>query len=151
MLTRGLLQVDAHTRAALQNTLDFLPVLYPGGWEWLHSTFTEIEAGAASLTLRYVGDELVGVGIGKRKSGNRFKICTMFVAPDQRGRGLGKSILDEMLEIAGNSSSYITGAHTVRDTLFPLLESRGFDLSHTVPNRYGSGRHEDVFLKGSAV
>jgi ribosomal protein S18 acetylase RimI-like enzyme len=137
------------TSEQIEDLLDFLPVLYPGGRNWLQRRLADVEAGRAYSDLRFLNNVLAGLSLGIGKPSGRFKISTLFVAPWARNQGIGASLLDGMIERATRlnaSAVYITGASTVRSALEPLLISRGFRLVATEMNRYGKSRDEDVFV-----
>lgn len=139
---------DATSRQSIEKLLDFLPVLYPGGSAWLSRRMDDVAMGRATALVAEVLGEVVGVALGILKPRGRFKVSTLFVSPPHQGHGLGAELLDSMLwraRVAGANEVYITGAHSVRENLSPLLVSRGFVLTATEANRYGQGRHEDVY------
>lgn len=145
----GTLRTLVHSREALAKLLDFLPVLYPGGKEWLDRRLDDVERGDAHCILLYDGGELAGVSIGVLKPDNRFKICTLYVRPESRRVGGGSALLGEMLRISrehGGRETYITAAHTVSDELGRLLGAAGFSPVVTELHRYGDGRHETIFV-----
>ncbi|KRC51875.1 hypothetical protein ASE16_02050 [Leifsonia sp. Root227] len=109
-----------------------------------------MNTGRAVARIARVDGELAGVSLGVMKPSGRFKISTLFVAPNARKRGVGSQLLIEMLDAGQNYGAvetYITGATTVRAHLVPLLCRAGFRLIATEPNRYGEGRDEDVFVR----
>jgi GNAT superfamily N-acetyltransferase len=136
--------------AAVRDLLDFLPALYPGGREWLEGRLADIFVGRAVAVTMNVDDSLAGIAIGILKDSGRFKICTLFVRPEHRRTGVGAGLLDALLstpESTSSSAVYITAAHTIRREIAPLLSSRGFTMIASVEDRYGAGRHEDVFAR----
>ena len=136
------------SRQRIEELLDFLPVLYPGGSAWLSRRMSDVARGRATALVAEVSGEMVGVALGILKASGRFKVSTLFVSPTHRGLGLGAELLDSMVvraRVVGANEVYITGAHSVRENLSPLLASRGFVLTATEANRYGQGRHEDVY------
>ncbi|TFC54706.1 MULTISPECIES: GNAT family N-acetyltransferase [unclassified Cryobacterium] len=138
----------ADWRRGVTALLDFLPALYPDGDAWLAKRLDAIERGDAWCALLEEHGEIAGVSIGVLKVGRRFKICTLYVRPESRGRGGGSALLDTMMQTAkecGAASSYITAAHTVGEEIRRTVEPKGFLPLVTQLNRYGLGRHETVF------
>lgn len=135
----------------VRGLLSFLPELYPGSGAWLDRRLELVADGKAfSHQVRTADGRLAGIVLGIPKDSRRFKISTLYVAKDHRGSGIGGVLIDAALLEAQSSDCseiYITGASSVRDQLFPLLASRGFELISTAANRYGPGRDEDVYSR----
>jgi len=145
-LERGL----APDEAAVRQLLDFLPVLYPDGFEWLTKRLGDVRRGDAMCVVAEHDGELVGIALGIIKPSGRFKLSTLYVSELHRRKGVGGRLLRHALHFAearGASHVYITGAHTVRNELEPLLDGHGFRRVATEQDRYGAGRHEDVFVR----
>lgn len=142
---------DNSWHSDVRNLLDFLPVLYPGGEQWLDARLRLIdEGGAVAHLVRDSAGALIGVLLGIAKESRRFKVSTLYVAPGHRGTGIGRTLIDSALLHARQAECeeiYITGATTVRDELSPLLSSRGFVRVATEKDRYGVGRDEDVYSR----
>lgn len=133
----------------VRELLDFLPVLYPDGHSWLTKALREVACGDAEAIEIRNADRLVGILLGKLK-GNRYKVRTLFVAPDYRGRGLGRVLLQRGIDAARASSAsfvYLTVADTMSEELAPLMKSEGFSQLALERNRYGIGRDELVFQR----
>ena len=142
---------DKSWHGEVQELLDFLPVLYPGGEKWLSSRLELIDEGKAVARLaRDRSGKLIGVMLGIAKSSRRFKVSTLYVASGHGGKGIGRALLDSAFvhaQQAACNEIYITGATTIRRELSPLLMSHGFKRVATETNRYGTGRHEDVYSR----
>lgn len=139
-----------YMRQRIVDLLDFLPVLYPGGSDWLARRLDDVVRGDASCVVLERDTEVIGVAIGVIKSESRFKICTLYVRPSARRLGGGSALLAEVLEVAkasGAKHAYITAAHTVSNELWSVLRPSGFRQIVTQLDRYGHGRHETVFIK----
>ena len=141
---RSLVRTDAD----VTSLLDFLPVLYPGGQDWLPRALSEVRAGSADGLAIEVDGQLAAVLLGKLKRGGRYKIRTLFVAPEHRGMGLGRKLLVEGVEAAKRADAreiYVTVASTVDSDIAPLLRSEGFELTALEFGRYGAGRDELIY------
>lgn len=122
--------------------------LYPEGEVWLARRLDDIVAGKASCILAIFQGKMVGVAITTPKKPGRVKLSTLYVSPGARGRGIGKQILRATLarlRMDGVDDVYITAAHTVAEQIAPLLIAQGFIRLNRSPNRYGPGRHEDIY------
>lgn len=147
-IPRTLNCADADERRRIHDLLDFLPVLYPGGDTWLERRLDDVAENRAYAYAMEAEDAVAAVCIGIHKPSRRFKISTLFVAPEHRGKGFGRALLKAMITQAvtvGAEEAYITGATSVRHELGALLHSAGFAHVHTEPCRYGPDRDEDVY------
>ena len=124
-----------------------LPVLYPGGAEWLQRRLTDVEHGYAYCRLVWRDEELVGVAIETPKPVHRLKLSTLFVRPDVRRRGVGRflttMLVTEWLSTY-RTNCYVTVAQTRCGALNRLLQPLGFSHTITVEARYGADRNECV-------
>lgn len=128
--------------------LDFLPVLYPGGAEWLVRASDQIRRGAADAAEVRVAGEVAGLMLGIAKPSGLYKIRTLFVSRHFRGQGFGSALLDHAkgrAAEAGCTGMYVTAAETIRSEFEPTMAAHGFTRVVTVSNRYGPGRDEDVY------
>ena len=145
------LELTASSLATLDSEvrelLDFLPVLYPGGEQWLERALNEVRSGEADGFEVRDNGELVGIVLGQLKPSGKYKLRTLFVAEQHRNNGIGRALLRagiEAAENAGASAAYITFAHTITDEIKPLLDSERFEHLAYAPDRYGIGRDEIV-------
>lgn len=69
------------------------------------STIDKFAPPAGRLLLACDGDDVVGVGCLKRIRGDTAEIKRMYVDPQQRGRGVGRALLDSLLA-AGREQGY---------------------------------------------
>lgn len=134
--------------------LDFLPVLYPGGHTWLRRALAEVDAGEADAIFAYVDGVLAGVCLGTTKPDDRYKIRTIFVLPRFRRCGVGRALIQRARRAAidaGAVELYVTAASTLRNDFRPFAEVNGLNHVATAPNRYGVGRHEDVYISSASI
>jgi len=134
----------------VENLLDFLPVLYPGGSSWFATMAAEVERGCADAFTAVLDDVTVGVGFGVLKPSNRYKVRTLFVSPSHRGCGVGGALLTALTaraEEVDADEMFVTAASTIRDEFQPLVCKAGFDLIATEADRYGVGRDENIFVR----
>ncbi|PYY46417.1 hypothetical protein DEJ03_08010 [Curtobacterium sp. MCLR17_043] len=133
----------------LSTLLDFLPVLYPSGDVWLRRVLEEVAAGRADATVVYDDARVVGVFLGSPKPDGRYKIRTLFVDETHRRLGIGDELLrraQRAAAAAGASEIYVTAATTIRPQFEPFVAGNEFVRLATMPDRYGPGRHEDVYI-----
>lgn len=122
--------------------------LYPGGGSWLIGRLRDVADKRARCTLALVENKLVGVLIETPKAGKRVKISTLYVAESERGRGIAGKLLDSAINDLARKdveTAYITAAHTVSPEINRVLQARKFNWKGRALDRYGKGRHEDVF------
>ncbi len=133
----------------LNALLDFLPVLYPGGDAWLRRVLKEVAAGRADAAVAYSGANLVGVFLGSPKPDGRYKVRTLFVDESHRRLGIGHELLghaQRAAAAAGARELFVTAATTIRPQFEPFVAANGFVRLATMSDRYGPGRHEDVYI-----
>jgi ribosomal protein S18 acetylase RimI-like enzyme len=127
------------------------PVLarfYPEGDAWLARRLGDVSHGRAGCIVATVGQEIVGAVIVTPKTATKVKISTLYVDPSARGNGIGERLLEQALaELSKESPKqiYITVPHVMTGSLEPTLKTNGFSWSTQVQNRYGPGRHEDIY------
>lgn len=143
---RGYVQADRGEVMRLLTPV--LRELYPAGEVWLARRLDDVAESQADCILATHDGKVVGVAIITPKKTGRVKLSTLYVTPTARGKGIGRQILKETLarlRSQGADEIYITAAHSVEDLIRPLLEAQGFIKLDRVPNRYGPGRHEDIY------
>lgn len=134
-------------REAVYDLLCDLPKLYPGAELWLPRRLDEVLEGLAECTLAISSGHLVGLTILKPKTTWRWKMCTIYVHPASRHRGVGSSLLDWSMRSALEQEVrelYITADVHTGDPVRRLFGRRGFREIDVAFNRYGSDRHETV-------
>ncbi|NWJ70759.1 hypothetical protein HX744_09535 [Pseudonocardia sp. ICBG1122] len=127
--------------------LTVLPLLYPGGADWLVRRLDEVRSGGPVCTLIELSGNLAGVSIETPKSLSSIKLSTFFIDDRFRRQGLGlflaRSLVNRWRAI-GVNFSYVTVAHTRSEALLSCLGAVGFEYADTEPHRYGEGRHEVI-------
>ena len=126
-----------------------LPNVYPGADLWIDRTLDEVFAGKASCTLACVDGAIVGIVIDKPKPDGRRKLSTLYVDPGARGRGIARAIMDEAQRrwwTEGVVEVYVTCRIPRNDALTECLVMRGFVAGAILPNRYGQGHNEQIFV-----
>jgi ribosomal protein S18 acetylase RimI-like enzyme len=125
-----------------------LPMLYPGGGEWLQRRLTDVVEKRANCTLAFWSRSIAGITIETPKGTKRTKLSTIFVNPIFRKRGVGSRLLRNCLE-SWRLSDVDEAIVTVRlhnlVTIAPLLMRNKFEPIAIEQNRYGDGNDETVF------
>ncbi len=136
--------------ARVADLLDFLPVLYPGGEQWLVGALADVKSGEGDGWIVEENGNLVAILLGRLKPSGRYKIRTLFVAPEYRGHGHGRRLLRTALDAAEGARAthaYVTVASTVDSLIAPLLHSEGFEPIALERSRYGTYRDEIVYQR----
>lgn len=103
--------------------------LFPGDDPWPRAAFLrELEAPHNRYTAARVGDEVVGyAGISRlgRTPPFEYEIHTIGVDPAHQGHGIGRRLLAEMLEFAGDGAVHLE-VRTDNDAAIGLYRDAGF-------------------------
>ena len=121
---------------------------YPNFKEWLFFKFQpEARLGMRDVLLACVDDQIVGLSLLKKTAAER-KICTFYVVPSFRGRGLAYDLMDRSISAIGGSDTVITVSEERDAELFPTLNKFGFELSDSVQDMYRPGKKENIYRVG---
>jgi ribosomal protein S18 acetylase RimI-like enzyme len=135
-------------RDAVFQLLDFLPALYPRGFQWLDARLEEVLEGKARCTLIEMCTQIAGISIETPKARRTVKLSTIFVHPLFRGYGVGTALLTNCCGRWRDESiqrCYVTVDFKIARDLGNLLRRFSFEQTALIENRYGEGRHEVVF------
>jgi ribosomal protein S18 acetylase RimI-like enzyme len=126
------------------NVRDFLKQVeahYPNFRSWLDFTFArQLTDGNRKALIVKDKNEIVGVSLLK-KTREENKICTFYVAPQHRGKGIGKMLMEESLSYL-ESEAHITVCEERWAEMRPFLEKYSFKLDIELPNFYRDDRTE---------
>jgi GNAT superfamily N-acetyltransferase len=129
--------------------------LYPAFPAWLSRTWIECDSGQAQCIVATDSrDRVVGVTIDKPKADGRQKLATLYVAPSDRGHGLGRALLGAVVgswHDINIARGYVTCRKGRGAALTHLLANQGFEHIGSALDRYGRGQHEDVYEWRSAA
>ncbi len=132
--------------ALYQEMLDMTSVItYPGHEKWYRETFLP---GLKKGERMYVvatddGGKLAGCVLIKNTADEK-KICTLFVDPDFRKRGVARELMEASLKELGEHP-LITVSSRNLNQLNPLLKHFRFHLSASRQGAYGKGDTEYYF------
>lgn len=128
--------------------------LYPGITTWWRRTvFPEIESGQRICRAIAVDGEIAAVAIAKIEERSS-KLCTLRVAPQFRGHGMGEQLLRQVL--AGMLSSGTRRVHfTISEQIFQdcgsFFAPYGFQLAHWKRGWYVNGMYELAFTARASL
>lgn len=117
---------------------------YPNSAEWL-STKVFSDDSSRLLLISQLPDGLVnGFSILKNDDFEK-KICTLFVSPDFRGKGIGTALLNRSLDLLDCDKPLITVSDDLLLSFIPLFSRYGFENNESYVDRYRDGHIEYSF------
>lgn len=130
----------------IANCLSDVSGLYPNFKNWLYMTFRPGHLnGSRTVLFSYVGDKVSGISMLKHDLLER-KICTFYVLPEFRGRGLGAELMNRSVDILGGKDIVITVSEERTADLYPTLMNSGFIFNGSSDGMYRSGKFENIYL-----
>lgn len=131
--------------STLWPTLAHLEGIYPGFRNWY---FGKVVAGlaAGSRHILRAGSmsDPTGIAIVKREHGEA-KICTLWVAEQERHGGLGLDLFQEAIEWCDTDKPLFTVPEERYDEFVPLLRRHSFEETARVRSLYRPGVIEHIF------
>lgn len=122
-----------------------LETTYPGFRAWFWGKVAPgLEIGDRRVFIHAGSASVDGVVIAKRNASER-KLCTIWVAPEARGRRIASDLVDEAIDWLEDPLPLLTVPEERLAELTPLARSRGFELSQAIESCYRAGRTEYVF------
>ncbi|WP_081158968.1 GNAT family N-acetyltransferase [Ensifer aridi] len=119
--------------------------LYPDIEHWFASKVAPgLSDGSRRLLIERDLDSVRGFAILKKEAHER-KICTLWVRPDQRRRGVGQRLIDESIAWLECEKPMLTVPEEAILDFWGLLTRNGFELRQRAVNYYRLGRCEYVF------
>ena len=140
--------VAASDRAPVMGALASVPRLYPDGGAWLDRRFDDAVLGRSRLLIAAQHGTLAGLMLETPKGAHRRKLSTLFVHPMYRQQGIAMQFLHLAFSAwlrEGVHEAWVTAPAHDRAT-GAFLQHHGFSALTTLPDRYGPGRDETVFL-----
>ncbi|RWS52361.1 GNAT family N-acetyltransferase [Enterobacter cloacae] len=111
---------------------------YPNFRSWLDFTFArQLTDGNRKALIVKEKNKIIGISLLK-KTQMENKICTFYVAPQHRGKGIGKMLMNESLSYL-KSDVHITVCEERWPEMRPFLEKYCFKLDNELPNFYRDG------------
>lgn len=125
--------------------LEHLESQYPGFRTWFWNKVAPgIEAGERRVFTHTGRDGVNGAVIAK-SHGRERKLCTIWVAPAARERGIASDLVDEALDWLEDPRPLLTVPEERLAELTPLTRARGFTPTQSIRSCYRTGRVEYVF------
>jgi hypothetical protein len=118
---------------------------YPGIEKWfLSKVVPGLDEGTRRLVRLERHGQLVALGIGKNELDEK-KICTVRVAPEYAGRGLGIRIFDSLMGWMGTDQPHATVSEEKLPEFEEIFSHYGFRLTSTVRGKYYPDKVEYFF------
>lgn len=122
---------------------------YPYFKRWFfHEFLPEINSGKRSILVARDQDTLAAAVLIKQSSEDPVapnKICSFVVGKDYRGIGLGRLMMDKVIDLAGNDDLYVTISEEKESLLKPFFARFDFNELKRLSGYYRDGRDE-IFL-----
>lgn len=141
-----------HLTQAENRALDFILPLsfeYPAIESWF---FDRVVPGLRNGSRKMIEIErhgrLVALGIGKMDT-RESKICTVRVAPEYHGRGMGVRVFDGLMSWMGDGRPHATVSEEKLPNFERLFDHYGYVLTSTHSGRYRLGKVEYLFNERS--
>lgn len=118
---------------------------YPRFTDWVDGKLIPgLISGEREIIILSSGREVKGYSVIKKTS-SEDKICTLYVCPESRRRGLGDILIRLSIERLGNSHPLITVGDERRPYFEGLFKRYGFVETQEVIGLYGENRVEHVY------
>lgn len=109
---------------------------YPRHNEWYRGIIREFKAGFdREIIVAYDGKEIAGVSILK-KSQLEKKICSLRVAKEYRGNGLGRALFQKSLDYLETDKPILTVSQNKENEFKKIFKYFGFSLEQIYPGKY---------------
>jgi GNAT superfamily N-acetyltransferase len=124
---------------------------YPGIEHWY---VRKVMPGQREGTRKIIRIErqgrLVAIGIGKKER-SEYKICTVRVAPEYFGRGLGIRLFGELMDWMETDRPHLTISESKLVTFASIFSRFGYQLTSTHNGLYRPGRVELLYNEATAL
>lgn len=115
---------------------------YPRHDEWYRGIMREFSEGFdREMIVAYDGKQIAGVSILKRSPMEK-KICSLRVAKEYRGNGLGTALFKRSLDYLETDKPILTVSQNKRDEFQKIFKYFGFSLERVYPGKYRAGLNE---------
>ncbi len=128
---------------AVKDILNDIKDLYPNFENWLMFKFqkSNIELGLRNIIVARTPAGVVGVALLKKQQEER-KICTFFVSPSYRKKGIGSQLMELSLDWLETKKPLITVSEERKPFLEPLLRKFNFCQSKALLGFYREDKFE---------
>ncbi len=118
---------------------------YPGIKTWfVNKVVPGLHCGSRHLVRIERQGQIAALGIAKAEGGES-KICTVRIAPELQGRGLGIRVFDELMSWLGTDRPLATVSETKLADFQRIFDHYGYRLTSVCTGLYVSGRAEYLF------
>ncbi|MBG0801484.1 GNAT family N-acetyltransferase [Methylocystis sp. H4A] len=122
-----------------------LECFYPGFENWYHTqVMPGLRLGTREAFLSYRENFLAGVAIVKRDP-SETKLCTLWVVPEFRGLGIGRTLAASAFEWLGTNRPLFTVPEERIGEFDKLVSAWHFKRTQVIEGVYRSGKLEHVF------
>lgn len=133
-----------YDRVGLEQVSPF-SVFYPDIERWTNSKVVPgLLDGTRRIITKRRADTVVALVILKKDENER-KICTLWVNPDDRKRGIGQQLISESFEWLDCKKPLFTVPEELLADFHGLLGRNGFDLRQIASSYYRLGKREYVY------
>ncbi|TMO53212.1 N-acetyltransferase [Pseudoalteromonas phenolica] len=130
------------------DSLEFLTPLsdnYPGINIWFKTkVIIGLELGTRKLFIHRRSGKIVALGIAKKTESEK-KICTVRVAPEYVGKGLGVKIFKQAIDWLETEQPHLTVSEDKLLDFERIFDHFGFRLTSTINGLYQPGKVEYLF------
>ena len=127
---------------------DHLCKHYPRHREWYFSTQLPESINSDKRNILFVRDENNKdkiIAMSCLKNDNEKKICTLYVLPEYRNKGIGTKLIEESMNWLGTTKPFATIANDNLKELIPIIKKYNWELVEVLNNVYNDFSHELCF------
>ncbi|WP_082475477.1 GNAT family N-acetyltransferase [Rhizobium sp. Leaf341] len=136
-------QVDSER---VRDLISNFAVYYPGIDRWFTSKVQPgLMSGARKILVDVADNNKLNAIAILKKNDSEKKICTFWVSPTARGRGVGRRLLADSVAWLECATPLLTVPEEELANFKPLLSETGFKLTQFIPGAYRHGSIEYVF------
>lgn len=115
---------------------------YPRHIEWYDGVMQEIQTGCnRKMFIVYDNKTIIGVSIIKKNQLEK-KICSLRVAKEYRGNGIGTSLFKKSLEYLETDKPILTVSENKKEEFQGIFDYFGFSLEQIYHDKYMRNRDE---------
>ena len=120
---------------------------YPNGGEWADKALHSSDPYISRFIVIDHCSNVCGFAITKQRDRDTAKICSLYIAPFYRRRGIGNMVMRQILMRSfhkGFTKHLLTYNLYLADTLGRMISSMGFETIAMSQNKYRSGETEVI-------
>lgn len=132
----------------IYNMLGFLSKDYPKQKSWFYKKHLpetlDLDSGRDIIFVYDKDKKIYGTAFVKKDNIEK-KICTLYVAPDARGIGIGTQLVEKSIEILGTTKPLITFADYKLSMFEGLIKKYQWEKTEEIPGLYNDINKELVY------